>query len=309
MRKVILTTRNYRLIFMFCPGAIELPLNCAQMVDPDNTGLEFWYSGSPVNDPRSEFYARRSQCYDLVLDSLSVFEGKAGGAKVDGVVDSTAIDTETVRSHAYELAFASEDEMFHSTMYDWLIDRGIADELLEVRPSRHRSPRMCSCIFQMRPAFLEAHLKREPVTAAKYQLLWQFYVKDGQPLRAAEVLGTLAESMQSVVFHSDPHLLNNVSSRDRFDLTLNTRLEYLTLAVGNAKSHPISVSGKHETAIAFLSDLEEKLDVAQVQLEIYNTLQHISDTPEVVEKVNLLSKRLFTMSEVRNLNVIHDLVC
>jgi nuclear pore complex protein Nup155 len=38
-----------------------------------------------------------------------------------------------VRSHAYELAFASEDEMFHSTLYDWLIEKGLADELLEVR--------------------------------------------------------------------------------------------------------------------------------------------------------------------------------
>jgi nuclear pore complex protein Nup155 len=48
----------------------------------------------------------------------------------------------------------------------------------------------------MRPAFLEAHLKREPATVQKYQLLWQFYVKNGQPLRAAEVLGALAESDQ-----------------------------------------------------------------------------------------------------------------
>lgn len=41
-------------------------------------------------------------------------------------------DPETVRAHAYELSFASEDEMFHSTLYDWLIQRGVADELLEV---------------------------------------------------------------------------------------------------------------------------------------------------------------------------------
>ena len=41
-------------------------------------------------------------------------------------------DPETVRGHTYELTFASEDEMFHSTLYDWLIGRGMADELLEV---------------------------------------------------------------------------------------------------------------------------------------------------------------------------------
>lgn len=50
----------------------------------------------------------------------------------------------------------------------------------------------------MRPAYLQAYLQCEPRTPDKYQLLWQFYVKDGQPLRAAEVLGTLAESSECV---------------------------------------------------------------------------------------------------------------
>jgi hypothetical protein len=87
--------------------------------------------------------------------------------------------------------------------------------------------------------------------------------------------------------------------RCRFDLDLDSRIEYLTLGVANAKSHPISVEGRHETAIAFLTDLEEKLDVAQVQLEIYNTLlPHVSDAPEVGERIKMLSKQLFTMTDV-----------
>jgi nuclear pore complex protein Nup155 len=59
-----------------------------------------------------------------------VFEEKCTNAKT---TDTSVInDPETVRSHAYELAFSSEDEMFHSTMYDWLIGRNLADDLLEV---------------------------------------------------------------------------------------------------------------------------------------------------------------------------------
>jgi len=249
----------------YAKGSVELPLTCARVSDPDNIGLEYWYAGSPPNDPRFEFCGRRLRYYDLVLDSLIIFEAKSASAKASAATAGVVAldDPETVRSHAYELAFSSEDEMFHSTMYDWLINRQLADELLE-----------------MRPAFLEAHLKREPVNVQKYQLLWQFYVKDCQPLRAAEVLGTLAGSTQ-------------------FDIHLDARLEYLTLAVGNAKSHPISMGGRHETAIAFLTDLEEKLDVAQVQLEIYNTLlPHINDAAEVGQRINLLSKRLLTMSEL-----------
>lgn len=76
-------------------------------------------------------------------------------------------------------------------------------------------------------------------------------------------------------------------------------MEYLTLAVANAKSHPISAGGRHETAIAFLTDLEEKLDVAQVQLEIYQILgPHMEDAPEVGQRIKALNTRLFTMTEV-----------
>ncbi|KAJ7125656.1 nucleoporin [Mycena crocata] len=240
----------------YAKGAIELPLTCARIVDADNIGLQCWASGQPPN----ELYDFRSRCYALVLDSLTVFEEKAAAAAGTSVPSE---DPEVVRSHAYELSFSSEDEMFHSTLYDWLIHRQLADDLLE-----------------MRPAFLEAHLRREPVTVQKYQLLWQFYVKNGQPLRAAEVLGTLAESTQ-------------------FELPLESRLEYLTLAVGNAKAHPITIGGKHETAIAFLTDLEEKLEVAQVQLEIYNLLvPHLNDDPAVGKRIMALSTRLFTMSEL-----------
>ncbi|KAI0757109.1 nucleoporin [Daedaleopsis nitida] len=243
----------------YAKGAVELPLYCASVFDSDSQGQEYWVAGCPADDSRAQSWERRRHCYELVLDSLSVFEERcAFGKQGPGQVD----DPETVRGHAYELAFASEDEIFHSTLYEWLIGRGMADELLE-----------------MRPAYLEAHLRREPVTVEKFQLLWQFYVKDGQPLRAAEVLTILAESTE-------------------FNMSLDTRLEYLTLAVGNAKSHPVSVGGRHETAIAFLTDLEEKLEVAQVQLELYNTLLPRQLEPEVAESIKALTYRLYTITEL-----------
>ena len=148
----------------------------------------------------------------------------------------------------------------------------------------------------MRPPYLEAHLRRDPPSLQKFQLLWQFYVKNGQALRAAEVLGAMAESTEYEMISSADHDLQVVC---RFDVDLDSRLEHLTLAVANAKSHPISAGGRHETAITFLTDLEEKLDVAQVQLEIYHTLlPHVNDAPEVGERIKLLSKQLFTMTDV-----------
>lgn len=153
------------------------------------------------SDPRYELAQARTHCYDLVLDSLREFEQKckdqlaaAGGNEV------LALDApESVRSHAYELAFASDDEMFHSIFYDWLISRDLADDLLEVSRSHCSINDMLTKSLQMGPPFLEAYLRREPATVKKFELLWQFYVKNGQPLRAAEVLGALAESTQLVM--------------------------------------------------------------------------------------------------------------
>lgn len=48
----------------------------------------------------------------------------------------------------------------------------------------------------MRPKYLEAHLNREPFTMRNLQLLWQFYTKNSELLRAAEVLLILADSKQ-----------------------------------------------------------------------------------------------------------------
>lgn len=114
----------------FPKGAVILPLTSAQVLDPDDLGLECWHAGLPSGDTRSEFSEQRLSCYELVMDSLTVFENNCVSAAAAG---SVAHDPETVRSHAYELAFSSEDEMFHSTMYDWLIERNLADDLLEVR--------------------------------------------------------------------------------------------------------------------------------------------------------------------------------
>lgn len=130
------------------PGAIELPLYCAEVADSQGQGRDFWHAGCPVNDSRLESWERRRRCYDLVLDSLGVFESKAAAAASGHpVVD----DPEAVRAHAYELAFLSEDEMFHSTLYDWLIGKGLADELLEVWLQR-----MCSVVKLFTPRLPDA---------------------------------------------------------------------------------------------------------------------------------------------------------
>jgi hypothetical protein len=84
-----------------------------------------------------------------------------------------------------------------------------------------------------------------------------------------------------------------------FPLTLNKRIEYLTLAVGNAKSQPAASGARLESALARLQDLEERLEVAQVQLEILHTLlPRANEGGQVGARIELLQKQLFTVSDV-----------
>src|SRR6266508_6468060 len=80
----------------YAKGAIDLPLTCATVQDPDNVGIECWHANATEQDPRVR---QRLQCYDLVLDSLLFFEEKCSQAANPGV--PALDDPETIRSHAY----------------------------------------------------------------------------------------------------------------------------------------------------------------------------------------------------------------
>lgn len=104
---------------------MDLPLECAAVADADNIGAEYWSAGCPANDSRADLLKSRTQCYDLVLHSLSVFDEQCNK-------NPTRQDLEEVRNHAYDTAFSSDDPVFHSHLYDWMVRQGMTDALLEV---------------------------------------------------------------------------------------------------------------------------------------------------------------------------------
>ena len=81
-----------------------------------------------------------------------------------------------------------------------------------------------------------------------------------------------------------------------YSLPIHKRVEYLSLAVGNAKSEFPSSRGD---AVQFLTDAEEKLEVAQVQIEIYRAIEELdledAEKQSVLERVE---QGLYTISEV-----------
>ncbi|CAE6502987.1 unnamed protein product [Rhizoctonia solani] len=245
----------------YANGAVQLPLQCAKDWDADNHGRDYWQSERLSGDERREAYKLRKECYKLVTETLSAFD--AAYEQSQGKEDGSAGDAEAVRKNAYQLALGSDDPMFHADLYDWLVSQGRTDDLLEIRTP-----------------YIEDHLIQQAQRNDKWgELLWQFFVHSGQYLRAAYALQALADS--------------------ETDLDLESRIEFLSLAVSNAKSHPSSEYGQHETAVEFLSDLEDKLEVAQVQLEIANLLsrKYATETsPEWRRRYEVLTSRLLDIS-------------
>lgn len=92
-------------------------------------------------------------------------------------------------------------------------------------------------------------------------------------------------------------------------LDLSKRIEYVTLALSNGKSHAASEYSRHESAVEFLKDVEEQLEVANVQLEIHREVRGLmARSGELSPLENLLSatwggldrleSNLLTISEV-----------
>ena len=81
-------------------------------------------------------------------------------------------------------------------------------------------------------------------------------------------------------------------------LSLEQRIQFLSLAISNAKSTSGDGLRRHETDGEFLKDTEDKLDVATIQLEVYARLVPMVPNPDENPKVQELASQLLTLQEV-----------
>ena len=88
------------------------------------------------------------------------------------------------------------------------------------------------------------------------------------------------------------------------DLTLTQRIEYLSRAAMCAKSCTLSgagvsaVGGSGGGGGDFLHEIEEKLEVAQLQLQIMDSISRLTTTDNTRRAVDALDRTLFDISEV-----------
>ncbi|KAI9477672.1 Nup133 N terminal like-domain-containing protein [Coemansia mojavensis] len=154
-----------------------------------------------------------------------------------------------------------EDALFQFALFDWLLARD-----------------QSSMLFRMHAPLVEQYLLIEPRTLEKGDMLWHFYVQSSQYYNAALVLQQLACA-------SD------------LDLMLTKRIEYLSLAITNAKTSVGSASAGAVPADELglmVRETEDLLDVAQVQLMIQQQLEQQQNN----EAARDLDRRIYTVTEL-----------
>lgn len=228
---------DYRQLNFF-HGAVELPLKCASSWDRNGISQQYRADGLPENDVRSKTYEASMKCYAMVLTALEAVDAGCSSEPVLKAKEAGHRDVflraEEQRAVTYAQAQASTDPLFHVAMYDWLLSHNKADELLQVR-----SP------------YVEEYLRSEPITLERCLLLCLWYVSVGHNFSAAQLYAGLAQSTE-------------------LEITLDDRVEYLTKASSNAKS---TLQSNSQELIQFINDVDEKLDVASVQIEVYKAIQ------------------------------------
>lgn len=253
--------KDYREL-RYVSGAIELPLRCATSWDRDHLAPSFRADGMPENDGRKKVYDLSMRCYNLVLETLESFDAKVVQAQekqqqqrlqqteAQSQQEAHLLrELEDQRQNAYNQAQASTDALFHVAMYDWLLSRSKTEELL-----------------RMRTPYLEDYLRSEPITLERCILLCMWYVSVGQNFSAAQLYAGLAQSTE-------------------LDITLDDRVEYLSKASSNAKSAFVNSID----LVQFTTDIDEKLEVAQVQVEVFRAVQE-SEAIDEEQKVALLQE-------------------
>ncbi|KAF6357331.1 nucleoporin 155 [Rhinolophus ferrumequinum] len=264
----------------FYEGVVELSLTAAEKKDPQGLGLHFYKHGEPEEDIVGlQSFQDRLNSYKCITDTLQELVNQSKAAPQSPSVpkkpgppvlssDPNMLSNEEAGHHfeqMLKLSQRSKDELFSIALYNWLIQADLADKLLQIA-----SP------------FLEPHLVRmakvDQNKVRYMDLLWRYYEKNRSFSNAARVLSKLAD------MHST-------------EISLQQRLEYIARAILSAKSSTAisSIAADGE----FLHELEEKMEVARIQLQIQETLQRqYSHHSSVQDAISQLDSELMDITKL-----------
>uniref|UniRef100_A0A8C5EGR8 Nuclear pore complex protein Nup155 n=1 Tax=Gouania willdenowi TaxID=441366 RepID=A0A8C5EGR8_GOUWI len=270
---------QYRQVRFF-EGVLELCLTAADKKDPQRLGPHFYKNGEPEEDKvGQQAFQERLLCYKCITDTMQELVNQSKAAPQSPSVpkqpgppvltcDPNMLSNEEATAHFEQmlgLAQRSQDELFHIALYNWLIQADLTDKLLELN-----SP------------YLEEHLmhmiKQDHSQVHNMDLLWRYYEKNRNFGKAAHVLARLAE------MHST-------------EISLKQRLEYIARAILSAKSSS-SITAQASDG-EFLHELEERMELVRIQVQIQETLiRQYSHHPTVKNVISQLNSELMDITKL-----------
>lgn len=274
-----LVCSQYRQV-RFYEGVLELCLTSADKKDPQRLGPHFYKNGEPDDDKvGQQAFQERLLCYKCITDTMQELVNQSKAApqspsvpKQPGppvlTLDPNMLSNEEATAHFEQmigLAQRSQDELFHIALYNWLIQADLTDKLLEVN-----SPHLEEHLMHM--------IKQDQSKVHNMDLLWRYYEKNRNFGKAAHVLARLAD------MHST-------------EISLKQRLEYIARAILSAKS--ASCISAQAADGEFLHELEEKMELVRIQVQIQETLiRQYSHHPSVKSVISQLDSELMDITKL-----------
>lgn len=245
-------------------GAIDLCLTVAAQKDTARQALAWQRDGKPEGDDRQKAFDARKKCYDLIFSTIEALD-KATAATPEKVDGQPTLEAKR-RSEAYDVVNRSDDAVFQTCLYEWYVEIGQADRLLEIN-SR----------------YVTDYLRRKAGDDRTHaDLLWKYYAHRNDYLEAASVQLDLA--------------------RGYFDLSLEERIEYLSRARTNANTRQAALLDSRQSKQQLLREVSDLLDVANIQDDL---LQRFKSEPRLYgtrkqEVIDSLSGSILGLDELYN---------
>lgn len=254
----------------FYEGIIRLCIVFATKLDPNESAFHFYKNHYPFDmnqmQPKDQegfiAFTTRMKCYEEVKNMLQFV--------FTNITDGTGGCDNNINQklhHVLNIALQTQDQLLHVSVYEWMLSNNLLVDILKISNTSLGD-------------FLCRSVNQSPINLDFADLLWKYYERNGQHQPAAKILDKLA-SMPSE------------------NIKLSKRIEYLARAVMCMRS---DTSGYAVHQSELLRELEDKLEIAQVQKQIYDTLTTGAsrgfDPSRVRDAIQALDMRLLSMSQL-----------
>lgn len=232
-------------------GAVELVLKLIQKV------------GLVPNSSKDEDDQFKKRLYQLVFGVLTKIDLKA--LKLSDLDSDTLIFINQVRNPTYDLCFNCKDKDFQFSLYQWFIDQGVPERLLQVTTG----------------PILEFITEKSHSLLKMLDLLWMYYAKHENFFDAAWILYLLA-------------ILD-------FDIELSQRVEFLARA--NGFCNCVCPPNLRQKMIELSQVVTELFDIATIQMDLVKFVesdQRISKPNRDATARTLYHSKIFLILDLFN---------